>query len=317
MDEKMINRHLRREFRIPGWLLIGYYVLMNVLAFATVFVDAMQQTIQSILSGDWSGPDMTAILSNAWGYLICVAIAMLFLFEWKGPSFWRDQVLTREKKMRAGTFLVLLCLCMTTQFVNSFWISGLEYVMNLFDKSILEALESVSGDSDTFSMFLYASIVAPISEEIIFRGYIQGSLQRYGKRFAILCSAFLFGIFHGNLVQTPYAFLMGLILGYTAMHYHIGWAIGLHMFNNLVLADLLTRLTEQLPEMVTAILNWGLLGGATVITGIVMLLKRGQIAAYLHNEWVDRRCLKCFFTNSGVIILTVIMAVNALLILVM
>jgi len=316
MNEKQINRYLRREFRTPGWLLVAYFGLMNVMVMVGMIGDMLKQTIDSISLGDWMAePDMDAILGNAWGYLWAVAVAMLFLFMWKDSDFWKERVFARKGKMRFGTFLVLLCVCMTIQFVNSFWVEGLERFMNLFDKSILETLESVSGSSDTVSMFLYASFVAPIAEELIFRGYIQGVLSRFGKKFAILCSALLFGIFHGNLVQTPYAFFAGLLLGYVAAEYHIGWAIGIHMFNNFVLADLLARATSGFSEEIAGAINMILLGLATLVTGIMLIVKRKVFAAYLRREWLDRRCLKWFLLNSGSIVLFILMSINSLLVL--
>lgn len=316
MNEKQINKYLRRDLRTPGWLLVAYFVLMNLMVMVAMLGDMLMQTLDALTRGEFlTEPDMDAMLGNAWGYFWAVAVAMVILFAWKDRCFWKEQVFVRKKKMRFGTFLVLLCVCMAIQFVNGFWISGLEWVMNQFDRSILETLESVSGSSDTFSMFLYASILAPISEELIFRGYIQGSLSRYGKKFSILCSALLFGIFHGNLVQTPYAFFAGLLLGYVAAQYHIGWAIGIHFFNNCVLADLLTRATSGLSEEVASAINMILLGLATVVTGIMLIVKRKAIAAYGREEWLDRRCLKWFLLNSGTIVLFILMSINSLVIL--
>ena len=94
-----------------------------------------------------------------------------------------------------------------------------------------------------------ASILAPLWEELLFRGYVLRTLRPYGKRFAVMGSGVLFGLFHGNLLQTPYAVLMGLVLGYLTVEYSIHWAVLLHLFNNLVLADLLSRITASLPEM--------------------------------------------------------------------
>ena len=318
MTDKMINRNLRREFRVPGWLLVGYFVLMNAMVMVGVFAQTMAQTMELMATGDWNAmPDMDAIMSDAWGYLWAVGIAMLFLFSWKDRSFWRGKVFNKRRKMGFGAFLVFLCVCMAIQFVNSFWITGLEWFLNLFDMSIMETLESVSGSSDSLSMFLYASIAAPITEELIFRGYIQGALSRFGKKFAILCSALLFGIFHGNLVQIPYAFLAGLLLGYVAAEYHIIWSIAIHMFNNLVLADLLSRATAGLSEEIAGAINMILLGVATLVTAIMLIVKRKAIASYLRSEWLDRRCLKWFFLNSGTIVLLLLMAGNTLLLLVM
>ena len=43
------------------------------------------------------------------------------------------------------------------------------------------------------------------------------SLRKYGNLFAIVASAFVFGVFHGNAVQMPFAFLCGLVIGYAVM----------------------------------------------------------------------------------------------------
>lgn len=313
MDEKYVNRFLRREFRVVGWLLVAYYGIMNILTVAAVFSDVLRQFLQSLSRGQFPGnPDIHALMGNGWGYVATVAVGLLFLFCWKEDRFWKESVLASHGKMTVGVFAVLACLCMAAQLVNSLWIAGLELVMNQFDRSVMDILESVSGQSDTFSMFLYASILAPVSEELIFRGYILQTLRPYGKKFAIVLSAFLFGIFHGNLLQTPYAFLMGLVLGYVTVEYHIGWAVALHVFNNLVLADLLTRLTGGLSEQASEAVSLVLLGGAAIAAGVVLIVKRKRIGEYIRSDWMDRRCVKCFFTNSGVIVLMVLMALNVL-----
>ena len=313
MDEKYVNRFLRREFRVIGWLLAAYYGIMNILAVAAVFSDVLRQFLQSLSRGQFPGnPDIHALMGNGWGYVATVAVGLLFLFCWKEDRFWKESVLASHGKMTVGVCAVLACRCMAAQLVNSLWIAGLELVMNQFDRSVMDILESVSGQSDTFSMFLYASILAPVSEELIFRGYILQTLRPYGKKFAIVLSAFLFGIFHGNLLQTPYAFLMGLVLGYVTVEYHIGWAVALHVFNNLVLADLLTRLTGGLSEQASEAVSLVLLGGAAIAAGVVLIVKRKRIGEYIRSDWMDRRCVKCFFTNSGVIVLMVLMALNVL-----
>jgi membrane protease YdiL (CAAX protease family) len=246
-------------------------------------------------------------------YILVPIVVLLILLAWKGGDFWKTQVFTRRKKMNLGLFAVFACLCLASQLVNSFWISGLEWIMNRFDRSVEEILESVSGSSDTVSMFLYASILAPVWEELLFRGYVLRALRPYGKRFAILGSALLFGLFHGNLLQTPYAVVMGLVFGYMTVEYSIVWAILLHMFNNLVLADLLSRLTAQWSEMAFGTLNLILFGGGALISLIILIRNRENIRAYRKSEWMDRRCIRCFVTAPGILAMTVWMCANMIL----
>ena len=312
MTDKQINKWLRHQFSPIGWVLLAYYGLINLFSLVAMFWEALRQ----VLRMDHRGPfwfqqlDMDAIAGNAWGYITAIGVLFVILYAWKGSDYWRDEVFAKEKSMSAGVFFSLLCMCIGSQMVNSLWVSGLEFLYNLSDKSLMPMLDAVSGASDTFSMFLYASLLAPVAEELLFRGFVLRTLRPYGKRFAILGSAFLFGLFHGNLLQTPYAFLMGLVLGYVAAEYSIRWAMGLHLFNNFVLADLLTRLLSPMPEMMANMIQLILLGGCLAVSGVILLVKRGDIVAHIQSEWMDRRVLKCFFTSAGVVVMTVLMIVN-------
>ena len=55
-------------------------------------------------------------------------------------------------------------------------------------------------------------IIAPISEEVIFREWIYNFLKKRTKFYNII-QAFLFALFHFILVQSIYAFIFGIFLG--------------------------------------------------------------------------------------------------------
>ncbi len=316
MTDKQINRWLRRRFSVLGWILILYYGLMTLLTSVTAAVDVARQSVWAFAMGDFSGIiDWNAINGNAWGYIVSMLVGFAVLDAWKGKDFWRDRILHRQAPMKGKTFVCFLLFCMGTQMLNSLWITLLEFLLVPFGKSVMPVLESVSGDSDTFSMFLYTTILAPVWEELLFRGYVLGSLRPFGKRFAILATAVLFGLFHGNLLQTPYAVVMGLILGYVTVEYSLGWAVLLHMFNNLVLADLLTRLTVNWSDMAYSILNLVLFWGSAFVSLVILLKNRQAIRAYRKGEWMDRRCLKCFFTSAGILVLMILMCANMVILL--
>ncbi|MBQ8834057.1 MAG: CPBP family intramembrane metalloprotease [Oscillospiraceae bacterium] len=316
MDEKTARRYLRRQFSPVGWSLVGYYLIMNILAVLAIFAEGLAQQLEAHQAGNYNFVvDENALMNNGWGYLATIGVGFLILYAWKGGDFLYDEILAKEKKMTATVFFGVLCLCVGSQLVNSLWVMVLEMLLNLFGLSAVGILEQVSGQTDSFSMFLYASLMAPIAEELIFRGFALRTLRPFGKKFAIFGSAFLFGIFHGNLIQAPYAFLIGLVLGYVTVEYSIGWAIALHMFNNLVLADLLTRLTSLMPEMLGAAVQFVILLGFAIAAVVVLITKRHAIRAWLDSEQTDRRAVRCFFLNSGVIVLTVIMVVNMLMML--
>ncbi len=313
MTDKQINKWLRRQFSPIGWLLVVYYGLMNVFILLAMFADMAAQALTAIQAGQMPGNwDLDAIYSNAWGYLTAIFVAVAIYHAWKGSGHFREIISPKAAPMTSGSLFCLVSLCIGTQMVNVLWISLLEVILNFFGISALSIMESVSGSADSVSMFLYASFAAPIFEEVLFRGVILRSLQPYGRRFAILGSAILFGLFHGNLLQTPYAILMGLILGYIAVEHSLIWAVGLHMFNNLVLADLLSRLTMGLSDTAYTVFNCAFFGGFAVVSAVILFNHRQEIRSYHRSSWIDKRCLKQFCLSSGFLALAVLMLFNML-----
>lgn len=93
------------------------------------------------------------------------------------------------------------------------------------------------------SMVIMAVIMAPIFEEIVFRGIIQKGLINNGisPQKAIWLSAILFGIVHGNPWQLIGAVLLGYVLGLVYFKTKsLLMPILLHAFNNGVSALLIT-----------------------------------------------------------------------------
>jgi membrane protease YdiL (CAAX protease family) len=77
-------------------------------------------------------------------------------------------------------------------------------------QSILEFFQK-----DTYVFIVSAILVGPFVEELIFRGLIlQGFLRRYTVRKAIVVSALLFAVFHGNVFQFTPALTAGLVFGW-------------------------------------------------------------------------------------------------------
>lgn len=68
-------------------------------------------------------------------------------------------------------------------------------------------------------LLLYG-LVAPVLEEVVFRKAIYGIFRRFASfTVAMVVSAALFGIYHGNVVQGLYGFLMGLVLAVSYEEY--------------------------------------------------------------------------------------------------
>lgn len=78
-------------------------------------------------------------------------------------------------------------------------------------------------------------IIGPVMEEFIFRKLLIDRMHVYGERLAVVTSAVLFGLFHGNLSQALYATTLGMILGYVYLRSgKLRYSIILHMMLNAI-----------------------------------------------------------------------------------
>ncbi len=88
---------------------------------------------------------------------------------------------------------------------------------NLGIYSSYSAIDDPKNGFEVLLVFISSAIIPPLVEEYAMRGVLLSSLRKYGNLFAVISSAFVFGIFHGNAVQMPFAFICGLFLGYAVI----------------------------------------------------------------------------------------------------
>ena len=81
---------------------------------------------------------------------------------------------------------------------------------------------------------IMAVFVAPILEEIVFRGVIMNNLRKYGIKVALIINSLLFGLSHYNVEMIIPAFLTGIIFSYVACKYSIKYSILIHFFINAI-----------------------------------------------------------------------------------
>ncbi len=118
---------------------------------------------------------------------------------------------------------------------------AISFLMNLipFPEKWVESYETsinqVLGGGGII-MWLAAVIMAPLVEELTFRGFMYTRLkQGMPKWIAVIVSSLAFGIMHGNLIQGIYTFVFGLSLVYVLERTKSTWAcILFHMSFNLV-----------------------------------------------------------------------------------
>jgi len=115
---------------------------------------------------------------------------------------------------------------------------ALIYGINIFLNLILSAI-NIEGQKfivqrPIYTDIIYAICIAPVLEEIVFRGVLMTYLKKYGIQTAIIVSSLFFGISHYNIYMIIPAFFIGIVLAYVSCKYSIKYSILLHILLNIV-----------------------------------------------------------------------------------
>jgi len=131
--------------------------------------------------------------------------------------------------------LGLILLVPGSQFMSSILTGMISMVFPSWLDDYMELIESagLSGDVPLL-MMIYSVILAPISEELIFRGVtLSIAKKNFPFWIANIIQAFFFGLFHMNPLQGCYTFILGLMLGYICEKGSIYHVIFFHFLFNL------------------------------------------------------------------------------------
>lgn len=154
--------------------------------------------------------------------------------------YWLMKRLERFKPKKQGvntrTFILYLGITFTLMWIGN--IVGLILTSLLgitMQTDITNPVHELINNTDIWFNLIIISIVGPIFEEILFRKMLIDRSIKYGARVSIILSATLFGLFHGNLNQFFYAFLIGGFFAYVYVNTgKVTYTIILHAFVNLM-----------------------------------------------------------------------------------
>lgn len=134
--------------------------------------------------------------------------------------------------------------------------------------------------------FLKVAVIAPIVEELIFRGIIlQGFRKNYNGFVSVIMSALLFALFHLNPWQFPATFVLGLLLGFIMIRTNnILLAILGHSINNFLVLITITYWNEIHSHAIFLLEKKDLF----VLAGLIVLLSLTLIYLFSFN-WFRKK----------------------------
>lgn len=209
---------IRKFWRIiyPALIYLGISVLVSVAAtMAIMFIGMFVLGISN--PQDLADISMQQVIAIT-GLSALVAIPIMALLmrrdERRRVSGAYEIHKAPEKKVTfkiiLGTMFMGVGLC---QVLNDLiTLSGLNEIFPHYAQMEAQVYEGNS----IWMVLLVVAVIAPVAEELVFRGLVMMRIRDYmGPVAGILLSALGFGLYHGNMVQFIYAGIIGIFLGYT------------------------------------------------------------------------------------------------------
>ena len=227
-----MNTEIRKTFSKIGLSLAATTIIIEVIGTILVFLTKLYDPF--LINSSWFNYVITAVSF----YLI--GLPLFYLMVSKIPSY-KPEI---NKKLSIGNFLIIIVIAFSLLYIVNFITAMLIGIITVISgHNFMNPINDVISNSKWYITLLVAGIMAPIFEEIMFRGIIIDKLRKYGDTCAIVTSAILFGLFHGNLFQCFYAAALGLILGYLKVRTNsLRYSIILHMIINITGGILLPQI---------------------------------------------------------------------------
>lgn len=203
----------------------GMYILGTIVIYA---VQLIPMTLISFLRPEWlQNGDISLLLSMLPMYLIGIPVLILLVRTIPAGNVERHSI-------RPGSFIVAVIMGFGAMYLTNIIGNIITAVIGLLKgSSVQNQLINMTESTSLWLMALLMVICAPFVEEYVFRKLIVDRTIRYGQGVAVLLSGLMFGLFHGNLNQFVYAFVLGLLLAFLYVKTgNLKITIAIHMIIN-------------------------------------------------------------------------------------
>ncbi|MDO5448797.1 MAG: CPBP family intramembrane metalloprotease, partial [Clostridia bacterium] len=181
-----------------------------------------------------------------------------------------------------------------------------------------EAAESPAPQSFTGYLWqvLSVAIVPAVVEEFAVRGVMLQSLRKYGDLFAMIVSSLFFGLMHGNCLQAPFAFILGMVIAWLVIKTDSLWTgIAIHFMNNLYATTLLA-LGEicSMGVYVAIVASVNIIGALLGVAAIIWFVDKKEVKLELRKvyKWEPYVVALCAVPMTAAIIMLVKMCLETI-----
>ena len=221
----MTENEKRSHKKIFSRLGLAFFVYIVLSQGLSIVAGALIGTYAPKLLG---GYDFALIISSVIQYLIAFPVLYFMVRTIPASAPLGEQIGTKK-------FLKYGAVCMFFMYVGSYISTFLmTNIGSLLGEMPENSIDTLMDNTNIYLSMLIVGLIGPIFEELMFRKLFIDRLTPYGEAIAVIFPSLMFGLFHGNLYQFFYAFLLGIIFSYVYVKTgKIIYSIILHMFINL------------------------------------------------------------------------------------
>ncbi len=210
---------------------VATFFVLGVTALFFLYAPTEQGLDYTTLSDLLSDYNFNAILSIIFSLTCVVIFGIWYYWRYEGEYLPRP-----SKTFHPLAILGVLLMVPGAQYISSIIMIIACSISPALLEEYTELLDTAGlSDNIPLLMIVYAVVLAPIGEELIFRGVtLRAARKALPFWLANILQALLFGIFHMNILQGLYTFAFGLLLGYVCEKGgSIYYSMCLHLLYNL------------------------------------------------------------------------------------
>ena len=198
---------------------------------------------------------MNATMSQALSMTLLAGLAtapiLIFIYIRDNNKDRRNGTFVKYKLNNILKYLLIIPFGVFNMLWANYFVALLQLVMPKFMLESYTDTQQIIEGGGFLIQLLTAGIVAPIVEELISEVlYTEERKKMTGTIAAAILSAALFGVFHGNWVQAPYAFIIGIVAVFVYEKFKsIVVPIMLHMSANILSVLIMTMTSSDTPTV--------------------------------------------------------------------
>ena len=214
-------------------------------------------------------------LLNVFYILLYTTLAVLpasFAFKKRPFSYFKSE------KISAYDAFSYIVIFLSVSMVFSYVWNKIQLLINaIAGKEVIgdytQLFTMPQGPFQIVAYFVLVSVLPAICEELLMRSVFCGTISEYNEKAAVVLSALMFAIFHYTFAQSPYAFVVGLLLGAVYVKTRSFLLVAsIHFFNNIISAG--TLILKNYQDNYIFLSAYGLIIFSIVVCGFVFFVIR-------------------------------------------